>query len=567
MPQYKPFLLKFRLSIAVVFIAALWVMASFGYSAAQIGGASVLGALEQGRGGEGRLLDRVAMRGFYEHRGDAPFWLASTGAGSKARVMLDRLENAWTHGLNPDRYHVATIRGLMDKRDEDSRLRLELLLSDAFMRYAQDLSGMRVSPEGMNIDPDSWRKTMAPEAALALLAGGSNIDTILKTVEPQGKTYRLLRAELTRLMQEPPAAYEAVLPITMNGIMRPGWSHKTIAAIRTRLGVQPQTDNVYLYDDRLAAAVMKFQRENGLQDDGVIGSDTLHLLNRTKQDKILQIIVNLERLRWVSEAKPERFVVVNIPAATLWAIDRGRVQFEMPVVVGNPGRRTQSFIAEITGVRFNPDWTIPPTIKRYDILPKILAEPDYLQGKGIELVSGYGHEAVTVDPNSIDWENIPAKELNALRMIQVPGEHNPLGHIRILMPNKYNIYLHDTNHPELFNSQARAQSSGCIRLKDPEKMAAFVMNGQQGWALPMMQEILQTGATTDLAISRPIPVYVLYYTAWADAQGRVVYGNDIYRQDPRLTARLSAIDGFAIPGHNVQENQGSAAPSRVSFLN
>ena len=524
---------------------------------------SLSNALVAGTIGKDEFIDHQALKVFYQSRHDQPYWVGTLGPKSHAKELLGVLENAWTHGLNPAHYHVEEIRALIEKPGFTPQLELELTLTDAFIRYARDLSGIRVDPSSLKVDGESWRQPKSAHDVLALLRSGRNLENILQSVEPQGRTYKLLQQELVRLSRLGDEPYASVLPISFgDSLMRPPWRHKSIPDLRLRLGAVQQTHDALLYDDALAAAVMKFQRENGLMDDGVIGSNTLRALNRTRQSQILQIVANMERLRWVDENKPEKFVVVNIPSATLWAINDGQVQFEMPVVVGKPVRATQSFIAEIKGVRFNPDWTVPPTIKKYDILPKIQEDPEYLTNKGIELIRGRGANRETLDPDAVDWENITWQELNAIEMVQIPGEHNPLGKIRILMPNEFNIYLHDTNHPEHFDLPERAQSSGCVRLKDPEQMARFVMEGQEGWSDSRMDELLGRARTTDIPISNSIPVYVLYYTVWTDDQGQIVYGTDIYNQDRKLTELLAEIDGFQIPRHN----QSTAARSGSSEL-
>jgi murein L,D-transpeptidase YcbB/YkuD len=256
--------------------------------------------------------------------------------------------------------------------------------------------------------------------------------------------------------------------------------------------------------------------------------------------------------------------MVNIPAATVWAVDNGQVEFQMPVIVGKKVRPTQSFITEIQGVRFNPDWTVPPTIKREDILPKLIENPDYIRDKGMELIHVSPEGAQTIDPQSVDWQNITPKELNSLEMVQIPGSHNPLGKIRILMPNKYNIYLHDTNQPEYFERAARAQSSGCIRMKEPEKMAAFVMEHEEGWSDEKMKQMLSSGRTRDVKISKSIPVYLLYYTVWTDERGQTIFGNDIYDLDDQLFNKLSEIDGIPRPVHNDHASAGSGRSKLAS---
>lgn len=566
MSQKLKILARLRLYLLSALIALAWVSASFtnsmaglyettaraldlGMTPARVE-AALGAAARTGESGGRDLLNADALQRFYGQRDNTPYWFETTRLKDKAHILIEALEASWTHGLNPARYHIDKIQAFKNVTDPQRQRTLELLLTDALVRYVQDLSGMRVNPDELRLDHKSWRRAVPASGILQKLDDQTLLKDFLASYEPKSHTYAVLREELIRLSEAPPAPYEALLPIEPGGILKPGWGHESIVAIRARLGVEPQTANEYLYDDRLAAAVMKFQKEHGQEPDGLIGAATLHFLNQTRETKIRQIVANLERLRWMPESKPERYVVVNVPAARLWAIDNGKVELEMPVIVGHPARRTKSFITEVTGVRFNPDWTIPPTIKRFDILPKIREDVNYLQDKGIEVIRGYGSRAVTLDPLALDWNNMSWRALNGLRMVQMPGEHNPLGRIRILMPNRYNIYLHDTNHPEYFDSSVRAVSSGCIRMKEPEKMAAFILKGHKDGRQSRIRALLGTGKTTDIETGNTIPVYILYYTVWVDERGQVVYGHDLYGHDRRLISKLADIDGVYIPGHN-----------------
>ncbi len=518
-------------------------------------------ALKTGRVGSKKFADRQAMQVYYEQRENRPYWLSNTGRASRAEEFLEILENSWTHGLNPNHYHIDEIRKIIEKGDRFKKAELELLLTDAFVRYARDLSGIRVDPKAIKLDPEDWRKPMSISEGFDLLAENSRFGQILRNIEPRSATYKKLQQELIRLSQEDEGDYEQYLPVVFGGLMKPGWGHKGIPKLRARMGLPQPSRLKGKYDDELAAAIMKFQRKNDLEPDGIIGAKTLQLLNRTKHDKMLQLVANMERLRWVEEEKPDRFIVVNIPSAMLWAIDGGRVDLEMPVIVGSPWRRTRVFQTDVTGVRLNPTWTIPATIKRYDILPKVKEDPNYLFDKGIELIRGYGSAAETLDPASIDWETISIRDLHDIRFVQIPGEHNPLGRVRILMPNAYNMYLHDTNHPEYFLKPERQVSSGCIRMKYPEKVADFVMKGQRGWGSELKEEVFESMQKTDFDIRERIPVYVLYYTAWIGDKGRVVYGTDVYNYDEKLIELLQKIDGFVLPGHNT-EVKGESPTSR-----
>lgn len=524
-------------------------------------------AIEAGRVGKRSFIDKNAVRVFYTDRNGETFWTSGDDVHRRADHMYKAIEESWTHGLNPYKYHYPEIYDLLEKDDEGSRAGLELLLTDAFIRYARDLSGKRVSGKTFNLDENDWKHPISAMEAVSYLSSSErDFKQTLRDLEPAGQTYQILRKELIRLANEGPHARESLLPIVFKGIMRPGWDHKEISRLREYLGLAEPAQGKYVYDDALVSAVMRFQRENSLNADGVIGSNTMEVINRTNKDKMKQIVANLERLRWVDNAgRGDKFVIVNLPSAMLWAIEDGNVALEMEVIVGKPERRTRSFKTEIVGVRLNPDWTIPPTIKRYDILPKLKDDISYLSDKGMELYSGYGSQAVTLDPAAIDWHNLSNRELHSIRMVQGPGDNNPLGRYRLLMPNDYNIYLHDTNHPELFAKPERAVSSGCMRMKHPEQMASFLLKDKDGWSEGKTRNILNSYRKTDISIPNKVPVYIFYYTVWVGDNGRIVYGNDIYNYDSKLINELRKLDGFHIPSHN-ERYQGNVSDAQlVSF--
>ena len=495
--------------------------------------------------------DVKALEVFYSQRGYEPYWVSRSRAKTNARDFLEIIEKSWRHGFNPYSYHLKRLHELVGQRDEALLGELDVLLSDAYLRLAQDLTGIRVNPGSLKSHWRYWRAPLAGAYLFERLNAQRDIEDLIESFEPQGQTYKQIQRELVTLVNSKPEDYEKVLPIRMKGLLKPNERDESVPDLRLRLNAgRPQTDDPYLYDDRLAAAVIRFQRDNSLKDDGIVGQQTLDILNRAREHKILQLVANLERLRWVEEEKPDTFVVVNVPSAMLWAVEGGHVAFEMPVIVGRKERPTNIFRAEIHGVRLNPDWTVPPTIKRDDILPKLREDPEYLTHKGMQLISGRGEGAMTLDPLVFDWENVTEEELKDLRMVQIPGAHNPLGSIRVLMPNAYNIYLHDTNERHYFERANRAASSGCVRMKDPERMADFILKHRKGWNEEDLAALVQDKKTRDLYISDPIPVYLLYYTVWVNDQGGLVYGQDLYGFDDNLIKMLKDIDGIFIPVDN-----------------
>ncbi len=504
------------------------------------------------------LQNQGAIDAFYLNRDGEPLWFNSTRLNQAGKDALEVLEQSWMNGLNPETYHAQQVRGLFDfnrRLDEDETLLAELLLTDGVVRYLRDVSGMRIDARDMGLRSKHWRQQMSVEEALSYLSANlltkRDMKAFMLSQEPQGATYQTLKSTLVELVEgieKDQGAYN-ITRLSFNVLVRPGRGYTDIPKLRLRMGLDDvAAEYRYTYDPELVNAVMQFQASKGLKADGLIGRQTLYVLNQTPQDKIRQVIANMERLRWVADEKPSRFIVVNIPSATLWAVDDGDVRFEMPVVVGRKKRQTNSFVTEIHGVRFNPTWTVPPTIKEQDILPELIKDPSYLADKGMELYDGYGKDAPTIDPAVVDWASVTEDDLKMLRMVQIPGEHNPLGFVRILMPNEHNIYLHDTNHRELFARTNRAKSSGCIRLQAPEKVAAFVLESRKGWTADKMRKILDKKKLRDIYTSERMAVYILYYTVWLGNERQIVYGTDLYDRDKKLLQLLEKLDGLPVLG-------------------
>lgn len=509
-----------------------------------------------------KLIDRAAIEAFYQKRGGEPFWLDGVRLNANAVKMIDAVNNSWTHGLSPARYHardIAAITGVKVRNrmrlplKADAVMTFELMLTDAYVRYVTDLSGMRVKASALGLNPAHWRQQIAPADTLSLLEEGegkTQLQKALDRVTPQGPTYKALQQELvalTKKMREDPAS--RVERVLISSPLSPGRAHKEVPKLRRRLGIGAPADKDagQVYDAALAEAVKKFQAEKGLKPDGVIGAKTLYVLNQNVADKIVQLAANLERLRWMPHETAPRVVMVNLPSATLWALENGKPVLEMPVIVGRPKRATLSFRTEITGVRFNPNWTVPPTIQKEDILPKLIEDPGLLVDKGMEVYSGHGADAETLDPMVVDWANMTQEEYKTLRLVQIPGSHNPLGRIRVLMPNAHNIYLHDTNDRKLFSRSDRAQSSGCIRVQEPEKLASFILSTKPDWSEAQIQKYLKDKKTRDIMIPEKIPVYLLYNTAWVGPEGQVVFGEDIYGNDKKLIQALERMNAIFIP--------------------
>lgn len=483
-----------------------------------------------------RLSDPKAISAFYDARGGVPLWTGAGGLNQKALDLISALDQAWTHGLNPAQYHLSEIEAILNAPSAENRNRLEMLLTDALVRYGRDVTGTRAGISRGAYDIS--RKPLETKEILDIAAHAPSLDKALHALEPRGGLYQALRKELIALMADKKGGQEDAALDFGGHALYPGDSHKNVSLLRARLGVSGHTGNQDYYDDALAQAVQAFQRAHRLDADGVIGPNTLRVLNRDREGKIRQILANLERLRWLDQERPDRYIIVNIPSQTLWLVKDRAVVDEMKVIVGKPIRGTKDFKAMVTGVRFNPTWTVPPTIKRKDFLPKLINNPDYLKEKGISLLQKQGGRMVRVDSSSVDWSSVTGSDLAQMSMVQNAGERNALGKVRILMPNPYDMYLHDTSSPELFEEEERTLSSGCVRIEKPEAVADFVLSSNESWNREKMDKLLAAGRTVDIPAEHKLPVYVIYQTIWLDSSGRLVYGDDVYGRDEALLRTL-----------------------------
>lgn len=293
------------------------------------------------------------------------------------------------------------------------------------------------------------------------------------------------------------------------------------------------------FDDALKQATIVFQKRHGLDPDGVVGRATRAALNVSVESRIAQIMLNMERWRWMPDDLGERHVLVNIPAFSLQGIENGRIRTEMRVVVGKEYRRTPVFSDRISYLELNPFWYVPPKIAANDVLPKILADPTYVTSAGFSVLDGWGANAQTLDPAAIEWSVLgPGKFPYKLR--QNPGPQNALGRVKFMFPNKHDVYLHDSPARELFGRTLRTFSSGCIRVERPLDLAAFILDDQAGWRRADIEQAITGKDTRIVRLDTPVPVHLTYFTAWSSEDGTVNFRQDIYGRDSALAKALPA---------------------------
>jgi murein L,D-transpeptidase YcbB/YkuD len=480
-----------------------------------------------------RLNHPELLAAVYLGRDHAPIWLKGAPLQNARGEMLTAIGASVAHGFNAERYHRSPIERLMPADDESSAVALELLLTDAFLTQALHRGRGIVGPP--NLDAE-WQVPVAEVDAVALLLDVADrhrgVVRQLDALWPADEEYsRLLR----RRAEISASGEELAIRIAPGPLLKPGQSSDRVRMLKQRLlGPGDYTPD---YDDALRREVEAFQFAAGLEPDGIVGEHTLEVLNAGKVDWVERIDANLERWRWLPRQTPDVYIRVNIAAFTLHVMDHGRVPLSMDVIVGRQYRQTPVFAEPIRYLVLNPYWNVPYSIATKDKLPLLKADAVTEAAKGFEVRLPGSDTFVAVD--SVDWADVTSRNFNYL-LRQKPGSHNALGKIKFMMPNRFSVYLHDTPSRELFARQERSFSSGCIRLEKPMELADWILARDRHPEKDRIREIAAAGKPHTVHLREPVPVYVVYFTAFAMGDDDVSFRRDVYERDRVLIAALRA---------------------------
>jgi murein L,D-transpeptidase YcbB/YkuD len=287
--------------------------------------------------------------------------------------------------------------------------------------------------------------------------------------------------------------------------------------------------------------VKRFEERHRVEPDGTVDAATVSALNVPVEDRIRTIELNLERWRWLPDPMPGRYFLVNVPDFRLDAIENGKAVLSMRVVVGEPDNKTPIFADQMTHVVFSPYWNVPAGIAKDETIPRAATDPGFLARNNMEVVTASG---AVVDPHSVDWSNP-----SGLRIRQRPGSGNALGGVKFIFPNNFDVYLHDTNATKLFDRIERGLSHGCVRVEEPHKLAQYVLRDQPEWTAEAIDAAMKSGQEKHVKVTNPIPVYIVYMTAWVH-DGGVRFLKDLYGHDTGQGAKL-----FSTPG-KVEKTSG-----------
>lgn len=435
---------------------------------------------------------------FYRLRTGTPAWVTDKPTDKTAHAV-HVLKSAREHGLPSDQYLDPKIQELQEsiessKDDTPDRARqlaeLDARLTTALLSLGRDVALGRTKP-----NQGGWKaRRLSPDLAGTLNRAASEnaVDAWLKSVQPQHPEYEALRLALIGLYGQ-----------QEQGVTRP--------------------------TPKDAAAIKVFQEHHAIPATGVMDTATKAALKVPIEHRIQQVMINLERWRWMPDDLGARHFIVNIPHYHLVARENGKAVQDIRVVVGKRENKTPIFSGSMETVVFSPYWNIPDSIVEGETAPAMARDPKYLARNNMEILRVSGSSTTKVDPSDVNWDD-PA-ELKQLAFRQKPGPNNALGHVKFLFPNEHNVYLHDTPADELFSRPGRAFSHGCVRVEEPEVLAKYVLRDDPAWTEPEIKSAMLSGDEKHVRLKTEIPVHIVYFTAWVDERGGLHFQPDVYGYD------------------------------------
>ncbi|MGC3943513.1 MAG: L,D-transpeptidase family protein [Chryseolinea sp.] len=492
----------------------------------------------------------------YKAKGYQTIWFLDRGPSPLFFTAHEILKDAALHGLDPAAYIDSNLEQRIDDlykngADSSTLAQLDLDFTDRFLLFTTHVGEGRVVSvaNGKGV----WKRSPLGIAKdveiLSAVTTGDDLRTAIQRIQPQNEQYARLQQAL--------AFYRSIErydnePVSIPSSLKPGDRSVVIPLLRKRLAhlngklspaQEPSTDSLkstvaqestsnnpaldsLVYDSELAAAVQLFQRRHGLTPDGVIGDRTLRFMNQRIADRVGQIALNMDRLRWMPAINSDRYLLVNIPDYKLTVYEGANRAFDMRVIVGSSSTPTPIFNDQLNHIVFSPTWTVPTSIIKNEIIPNLRKDSTYYSEKNFVIYK----QDVQIDPALENWKD-PNINPYQLRVVQNPGTDNSLGSVKFMMPNNMSVYLHDTPSRRLFAKDFRALSHGCIRLHEPAKLAEYLLRDQQGWDATRITKAMSGSSPATILLKKRYPVFLTYQTAWVDDDGLLQFREDIYGHD------------------------------------
>lgn len=478
-------------------------------------------------------INRSRLMSFYEPRQFKPVWLDEKGPLPEAAILRQVLNDVERQGLEFHVYHPDKITALWKKRLPWTLAELEILLSDAVLKYIEHVQTGYRTPHIGEYFWDMAQSEIDTVKILHSLLQADDFRAALTALAPQQEGYQRLREALQKYRN---LKMKGGWPVIADGpALHLGQWHDQVPILRQRLLAEgdlelgPVTHPRY-FDQAVKFAVERFQVRYGLAMDGVVGAGTRKAMNTSIDERIEQIKLNMERWRWLPRELGERYVMVNTAGYELAVVENNKTRLTMDVMVGTPNRPTPIVTGRLHTVVLNPYWTLPPTIIFEDVLPRQLRDKSYMKRKGIRVFAN-GKE---LNPAAINWRDVEPDHFPYI-LRQDPGTKNPLGRLKFLFSNSYDVYLHDTPSQRLFYKDNRAFSSGCVRVAKPVKLASYLLGEKNGWSMASLEKLIDSGEYQQIPVNARVPVYLVYMTAWVGENKGVHFRPDVYKWDPNVS--------------------------------
>ena len=497
-----------------------------------------------------RKAENDALVEYYSVPDQRLLWVDENGLTERAKIAMAEIGKADDYGLSASDYTLPDATGFnaSDPKTTDWLAGAEMKVSYAVLGYANDARGGRIEPLRLSKNLDPSLALPNPSEVLESIAIRSDPGAYLRSFQPDQPQFEALRQKLIELRGgKVEEAKPAVVTIPPGPVLKFGVDNEQVALLRQRLDV-PAGSNPTKFDEAVLEAVKQFQRSNGSLPDGLVGTGTRRMLNGGQHQepvaspaRIKQILVNMERWRWLPHDLGPFYVTVNIPEFTLRVVEEGKPILTTRVVVGKPDKQTPVFSDEMEELVFNPYWNVPNSIKNEEIAPYFSQgggffgggwDTSVLQRHGLRIK--YGNR--DIDPDSIDWSR---NDIRNFDLVQPPGPTNVLGKVKFVFPNSHDVYMHDTTQKFLFNNAVRAESHGCMRVQYPEKLAEIVLKHDKDWSPARVESTFDAGGDNHVALDEKIPVYITYFTLRVNDDGSISTFNDLYGHDARMNAALS----------------------------
>jgi murein L,D-transpeptidase YcbB/YkuD len=517
---------------SIVFILNVSAFASFSQES-QSKDLSLRSALKSSLGEFYKMGDPISL--FYSERNYEPFWIENR---KRLESLSRSLSEAGSHGLPEFRYPLGELKEAIFEDDPTQKAKLELMATEAFLLFAQDISGGILKPNMIdaNINVDPQRREVSE--LLASLTESFDVSSFFENLFPRSNEYEYLVGELRR-MRDILRTGSWGDPVPSGTTLQVGMTHEHVPFLRKRLskmGYPVSQTNQRLFDEQLDASVKKFQEYHGLNPDGVLGKRSIEAINVSPKTRLVQVLVNLERMRWNNQDRGTEYVSVNQANFYAYFKSGNKKVWESRVVIGLPSNQTAEFNDTLTHMVVNPTWHVPKSIAVDEYLPLIQKDSNFLVDN--EMVLMVRGTDTIIDSSLIDMQAFTPDNFPFL-IKQIPSNINALGMVKFMFPNKFSIYMHDTPMKELFFKDERTFSHGCIRLQEPFEFAYSLLRNQVVDPVNKFQEILKKEEETYINLSRNIPVYITYRTAFFDDFGQVHYRADVYGRDALVYMALA----------------------------